>query len=91
MRIAWSESALSDLQALRAFIAERDPEAAGKVARAILDGVERLTDFPASGRPGRLPNTRELLIPGSRYLLVYRVRDETLEILRVLHGARRCP
>jgi toxin ParE1/3/4 len=91
MRLAWTESALGDLRALRVYIAEHDPKAAGKVALAILDGVERLTEFPASGRPGRLPNTRELVIPGSRYLVVYRVKDETLEILRVLHSARRWP
>lgn len=91
MRLAWTESALGDLRALRVYIAEHDPKAAGKVALAILGGVERLTDFPASGRPGRLPNTRELVIPGSRYLVVYRVKDETLEILRVLHSARRWP
>ena len=91
MRLAWTESALSDLRALRAYIAEHDPEAASKVALAILDGVERLTDFPASGRPGRLPDTRELVIPGSRYLVIYRVKDEALEVLRVLHSARRWP
>ena len=91
MRLAWTESALGDLRALRDYIAEHDPEAAGKVALAIHDGVERLTDFPASGRPGRLPNTRELVIPATRYLVIYRVKDETLEVLRVLHSARRWP
>lgn len=91
MRVAWTESSLDDLRSLRFYLAEHNPEAAKKVALAILEGVESLIDFPASGRPGRLPETRELVITGSRYVVVYRVRDETLQILRVLHSARRWP
>ena len=43
------------------------------------------------GRPGRVPGTRELVVPGTRYLVPYRVTGDTLQILRVYHGARNWP
>jgi len=46
---------------------------------------------PASGRPGRVIGTRELVIGGLPYVVPYRVRDNDIEILRVLHTSRRFP
>ncbi|MDQ7827232.1 MAG: type II toxin-antitoxin system RelE/ParE family toxin [Candidatus Eremiobacteraeota bacterium] len=43
------------------------------------------------GRPGRVPGTRELVVPGTKYIVAYRVRHRSLQILRVLHGARKWP
>lgn len=91
MGITWTKPAVADLKALRAHIAAENPQAAGRVAATILESVERLTAFPASGRPGQKPDTRELVIPGTPYFIVYRVRRESVEILRVIHGSRRWP
>ena len=91
MRVAWTVRATLDLRLLRAYIAEDNPKAAVQTAARILDAVERLSDFPASGRPGRLPHTRELVVPGTPYFLPYRVRGEVIEILAVIHGARKWP
>ena len=63
MRIEWTRSARRDLRALRAYIAEHDPLAAEETALKVLDTVDRLMTFPASGRPGQKPYTRELVIP----------------------------
>jgi toxin ParE1/3/4 len=43
------------------------------------------------GRPGRVTGTRELVVDGTPYILPYRVRNRVVQILRVLHGARRWP
>jgi toxin ParE1/3/4 len=51
----------------------------------------RLVDHPHIGRPARVAGTRELIVPRTPYLLPYRVRGQTVEILRVYHGARRWP
>jgi plasmid stabilization system protein ParE len=64
-----------------------DPLAAARLVLRIMDGVEHLADHPHLGRPGRVPDTRELAIPGTPY----RVRTGGLEILRVLHSAMRWP
>jgi plasmid stabilization system protein ParE len=52
--------------------------------------AEILTGFPEMGRPGRVSGTRELLAH-RHYLLIYRIRGNTVQILRLLHTARQWP
>ncbi len=92
MTIVWSPPAIDDLAALRAFVSEDNPKAAQAVALRILALIENvLARNPAAGRPGPVPGTRELAVTGTPYIVPYRVRGDTLEILRVYHGARRWP
>ena len=91
MRIVWFRSAIADLEEARAYIANDDPEAARRVASSVVRAVDRLARRPALGRPGRVPGTRELVVAGSPYVIPYRVRDDAVEILRVLHARRRWP
>ena len=92
MKILWSPEAIQDLSALRNHIAEDNPAAARRVALRIVEVVEQqLLDNPHSGRPGRVPGTRELVILRTPYIVPYRVHRHALEILRVYHGARRWP
>jgi toxin ParE1/3/4 len=92
MNIVWSPEAVQDLVSLRAYIAEESPAAAQRTVLRILYDVEHLLpDNPHMGRPGRVPGTRELVIRRTHYIVPYRVRGETLQILRVYHSARRWP
>lgn len=91
MKLAWSPAAVADLRAVRQYIRQRDPHSAAQVARRILAATRKLQRFPAMGRPGRVPDTRECLVAGTPYLMPYRVRAGVIEILRVLHGAQRWP
>lgn len=91
MIVIWSPTARAHLRQAQAFIAEDNPRAAAMTAKRILNAVERLKDFPASGRPGLLPHTRELVVPGAPVFLPYRVKGQTVEILGVIHGARKWP
>lgn len=88
MRIVWLEAARNDLQAIRRFIGRDNQAAAKRVATRIVAATTSLQKNPNLGRPGRWSETRELVIPGSPYILPYRLRGQTLEILRVLHGAQ---
>jgi toxin ParE1/3/4 len=88
----WSPEAIADLVALRAYIAENDPAAAQRIALHILHNVESLLpNRPEMGRPGRVPGTRELVIPRTPFIVPYRLVGNTIQILRVFHGARRWP
>ncbi len=91
MRLYWAPGAIEDLRHLRAYIARDNPRAATEIAAKVLEAVERLPLFPASGRPGRLPNTRELVVPGTPLVIPYTVTDRGIEIIAVLLGARRWP
>ncbi|HEX5415337.1 MAG TPA: type II toxin-antitoxin system RelE/ParE family toxin [Chloroflexota bacterium] len=87
MRIVWAAPARRDLRGQVLYVAERNPDAAKRLQAAMRHAVEGLADFPNRGRPGRYEGTRELVITGYPYIVVYRVREESVRILRVLHGA----
>lgn len=92
MIVVWSPEAIDDLSALRAHIAEDNPKAAQRVVLRILHAVEDLlAKQPDIGRAGRVPGTRELVVPRTPYIVPYRVRNNRIQILRVYHGARRWP
>jgi plasmid stabilization system protein ParE len=91
MRIVFLSLAVKDLAAIRAYIAEDDPEAAKAVASRLKQLTKRLSSMPNLGKPGRVFGTRELITPKigkTAYIVVYRVKDTRLEILRILPGMR---
>ena len=57
----------------------------------IKKAVSLLSEQPAIGRVGRVPNARELVVDNTPFILPYRVRDNNIEILHVLHTPRRWP
>lgn len=91
MKIEWLPEAAHNLTTQLDWIAERDPWAAIAVGDAIQDAVARLADHPALGRPGRVVTTRELMVVGTPYVVVYRVERTAVLVLRILHGAQRWP
>ncbi len=91
MRVRWLRKALRNLDDEASFIANDSPGAAQIVVQRILEAVAMLAEQPGLGRPGRVPGTRELVVLQTRYLVPYRVRGQTIEILRVFHTSRRLP
>jgi toxin ParE1/3/4 len=89
--VVWSPRAIGHLAALRDYIARENPGAAARTATTLLAAVDRLAELPNLGRPGRVSGTRELVVPGTRYVIPYRVRGERLEIIAVFHGRQRWP
>jgi toxin ParE1/3/4 len=89
VKVHWLLRAVEDLEQIHDFIAENSPAAAASETRKVLDAVTRLGEFPASGRSGRVPETRELVV--SSYIVAYRVKAGAVQVLRVLHAARRWP
>lgn len=91
MQLKWLRKALRNLDDEATYIASDDAVAARLVAKRVLDAVAQLADQPGLGRPGRVPGTRELVVQKTRYIVPYRVRGKTVEILRVFHTSRRLP
>jgi toxin ParE1/3/4 len=89
--IEWLPEAARNLTAQLEWIAERDPWAAIDVGDAIHAAVGRLADHPAIDRPGRVPSTRELVVVGTPYIVIYRIEESVVVVLRILHGAQRWP
>ena len=91
MRTRWTRPALADLEAIGDFVARNNPSSTDRIVMRIVDAVEILRDHPRLGRMGRIAGTRELVIAETPYIVPYRVADGDIQILAVIHGARRWP
>ena len=91
MRLTWSAFALADRDDIFTDIEADSPRAAVAVDEHIAQAVLRLVEFPESGRSGRVPGTRELVIPRTPYIAVYALTPDCIRILRVLQGAQMWP
>jgi toxin ParE1/3/4 len=65
--------------------------AARRMVERIEEAVIRLEDHPDLGRSGRVPRTRELIVTGTPFIVPYRIKEDIVEILTVLHAARQWP
>ena len=93
-KLKWSPSAKLDLKDIAAFIAEDDLSAAQRFVESLFQAVEKLADFPQSGRVVPEfgdPAIREVIRKPCR--IVYRIytTKSVIEIVRVWHAARGIP
>ena len=91
MIIEWSVLVVEDRAGIFDYIEQDNPMAAIAVDERIMEQTARLARFPESGRPGRVDTTRELVIRHTPFIAVYHMQDDTVRILRILHGAQSWP
>ncbi len=91
MKLRYTRLAHDDLATLFQFIAKDDALAAQKVSRAIRAGIDRLIQFPSYGRAGDVEGTRQFVVAGVPYIVVYEIEDELVTILRIYHAAQDRP
>jgi toxin ParE1/3/4 len=91
LTIVWLKKALRTRFEQLDYIALDNVQAAIRLDEEIERRVDLLADHPLIGREGRVKGTRELVIGGSPFIAVYRVKGKRIEILRVLHGAQKWP
>ncbi|MFZ5724235.1 MAG: type II toxin-antitoxin system RelE/ParE family toxin [Pseudomonadota bacterium] len=87
MRLVYSQEAVADLVRLRAFIAEKDPSAAARVAEELITRIENLCLFPHMGveveQAPKPAEVRDMIF--ANYVVRYSVHTEALAILRIWH------
>ena len=92
MQIKWAKLAEKDLDCVENYISQDNPNAAIDIVLLIIETVEKLLpSTPSIGRTGRVLNTRELIIPNYPYIVPYRVNNNRIEILRVMHTSMEWP
>ena len=91
MYVRWLKRALADLDSEAEYIAQESVKSAHKVVSRIYRSVENLKKYPLIGREGRVPGTREIIVPGFSYIIPYRLRKGHIEVLRVFHTSRKWP
>jgi toxin ParE1/3/4 len=91
MKLRWTPLAVGHLKSAREYLIQKNASAAANMIERILSGIESTRDRPQLGRKGRVSGTREFFITGTPFIVAYRLQDDRVEILAVLHGARRWP
>lgn len=91
-RVVWTRPARDDLREIRAYIAQDSERYARVVVGRLVASVRRLREYPLSGRvvPELARPTIREVIEGA-YRIVYRVTPDAIEIVAVVHSARRFP
>ncbi len=90
--IEWTEQAVRQLDQAHDYIAlSNSDEVANKVAMRILASVQQLETFPMSGRAGRVPGSRELVVSNTPFIVAYAVARTRIVVLALYHAAQRWP
>lgn len=90
--IEWTEQAARQLDQAYDYIAfSNNEDIAARIAMQIVTNVEQLLSFPMSGRPGRVPGTRELVIANTPFVAAYTIEKARIVVLAIYHGAQRWP
>ncbi len=89
--LVWLRRAIADRDAQLEYIAQDNLHAAIDQGDRIAHQVGQLVQHPKMGRVGRKQGTRELVISRTPFIVVYRLKGERIELLRLLHGSQRWP
>lgn len=89
LTIRWTDVAAGDLESIYEFVVQQNRSADDKVINRTLSAIDVLERFPEMGRPGRVEGTRELVV--APFIVAYRVRRSEVQILSILHAARKWP
>ena len=90
-RLRWTPRALARLDQIGKYISEHDPVAAEKTLHRLVATAMKLQERAFMGRPGRKAGTRELVVSGLPYVIVYRVLGESIDIITVFHSSQNWP
>ncbi|MGH9599616.1 MAG: type II toxin-antitoxin system RelE/ParE family toxin [Terracidiphilus sp.] len=91
MKVRWTIPAADQLREIFGYVAADNPAAAARTARRIQSAIQQTARIPGAGRIGRVVGTREIVVPGTSYIVAYRLVRDALHVLAILHGAREWP
>jgi len=89
MKVEWTAPAIDDVLAIKSYIGRDSPAYADRFADRMIEAAESLVSLPRRGRvvPEANDETiRELLF--GNYRIIYRLENERVLLLTILHGAR---
>jgi addiction module RelE/StbE family toxin len=91
MRIRWTPAARTDLDRISDYLEDHYPHYRQPTLSKLYHAIRSLKDSPYRGRPGRVEGTREILFPPMPYIAIYRVRENSIEVLRIYHTSQDRP
>ncbi len=90
MKLVWKQLALNDRERIMDHIAKDNPQAALDLDVLFEQKADRLVEQPEMYRVGRKRGTREMVVHPN-YLVIYRINNDAVEVLRVKHSAQQWP
>ena len=87
-RVVVSDRARADLKGIYLYVHEKNPRAAIQLIDDLLDRVMILAEAPYAGTAREDLRKGLRYLPIGSYLAFYRIENETVQVLRYLHGAR---
>ncbi len=91
MKVRWTRLARADINAAYDYVAADNPEAGERFLSTIQQAAAILVRHLMAGRLGRISGTGELVVAGTPWIVPYRIRRGYIDILAVIHGARKWP
>jgi toxin ParE1/3/4 len=91
MQLRWAREAADDLERIADYLLAHSPDRAAELVRSVYEASAALLAFPNRGRSGRIEGTRELVLTPLPYIVVYKVLDDAIFVVRILHGAQKWP
>jgi len=91
LKVRWTMPAVNQLQSVFVYISEGNPAAAERIIRRIHDAILRTARMPNAGRIGRVAGTREITVSGTAYVVAYRIVENMIHVLAILHRAQEWP
>jgi toxin ParE1/3/4 len=89
MRIRWTLAAASDLEHIKHYLTQHNPQFMQPTVLEVYETIRSLKTSPHHGRVGREEGTRKLVFTRLPYIVAYRVKDQTIEVLHIHHAAQR--
>lgn len=91
MLLNWTKSGSKDLKQIRKYYRDEVPDG-NEIGKEIVDRIllatTQLEQLPFTGRPGRIPGTKELIVKDTPYIVYYEVIGDRVDLLRVIHTSR---
>ena len=91
MLVRWTTGAAEDLARITDYLFDETPQHAARIIRSLYSAISALRSFPNRGRPGKKPETRELVVRSLPYIVVYQISGDIVYVARILHGAQKWP
>jgi len=89
MQVRWTVPAVTDLENISRYLQQHYPTYRSKTLLALYRATKSLRWSALRGRNGMVPGTKELILPSLPYIIVYRLKDEFVEVLRIYHASQQ--